>query len=402
MEVDPPAGESGISESTRLQSDAQRQGLQRGPEANENVSSGDHTPAEPEDPEDDAWVRGEIARLELEKEKTHLRARLLALQAERAKGFPIEAPVIHAEKGNALGRDPTRVESISLESKFRVVDPQPYTGKNQQELDKYLQECRNVFHIRPVTYSRDVDKVNYAQPFLKGTPFNEWMRMAEIIRDEHRLTWKYYVEFLQNKLKPQHLREIEVGGLLKKCRQLPGQRVSELVSYIESLEVQLIEVPTERQKHSHLLHALHDYLRDAIVRSDRQGKTRAELEQAARTAEQTEPVPTDLQGKKWRSSKVEESSSKASSYRSHPYRQQRVPQSQGNEGQPQSATYKRGGSSSSKGKQPDRGNRPRVEECQARCWGCGRKGHFERNCPNKKKRTQSSATAEEDSGKAPG
>ena len=104
-----------------------------------------------------------------------------------------------------------------------------------------------------------------------------------------------------------------------------GQRVRELVSYIGSLEIQLVEKPTEWQKHSHLLHALHPYLRDAVVRNNQQGKTRAEFEEAARTAEQTEPVPADLRHKKYKGSG--ESSSKASSYRSHPYRQQRVPAS---------------------------------------------------------------------------
>ena len=303
-----------------------------------------------------------------------------------------------SDKGK--GREPTRGESILLESKFRVVDPQPYTGKNQQALDRYLQECRNVFQIRPVTYSQDTDRINYAQPFLRDTPFNDWMRIADIVRKERALTWDYYVEFLQNKLKPQHLREIEVGGLLKQCHQRPGQRVSELVSYIESLEVQMVEEPTERQRHSHLLHALHPYLRDAIVRSDRQGKTRVALEQAARTAEQTEPVPADLRHKKSNWKGREDSSSKASSYRSHPYKPQRVPQSQDNESQPQSATYKHGGSSSYKGKQPNNSNRPKQDVAQVVCWGCGKKGHFEKNCPHKGKQAQSS-TKDQDSGKAP-
>ena len=79
-------------------------------------SSGQSTPAVHIDIEDDEWVRNEIARLEIEREKAHLRARLLALQAERAKGFPVEAPDVRAEKGNAPSREPMRAESISLSS----------------------------------------------------------------------------------------------------------------------------------------------------------------------------------------------------------------------------------------------------------------------------------------------
>lgn len=193
-----------------------------------------------------------------------MKAQLFQLQAEKERGFLIETSAPSEPHYQKL----THVQTITLESRYRVVDPQPYLSKNRQELDRYIRECANVFEIRPVTYREDEDKIKYAQLFLRDTPFTDWSRMSAVIRKEHR-TWAYYVEFLQNKLKPRHLREIEVGGLLKKCRQRPGQKVSELVSYIESLEVQLVEVPTESQRHSHLLHALHDYLKDAIVRSDR-------------------------------------------------------------------------------------------------------------------------------------
>lgn len=251
------------------------------------------------------------------------------------------------------------------------------------------------FSIREVTYQRDDDKIKYAQPFLRDTPFNDWSRMAEVLNPSHR-TWAYYVDFLQNKLKPQYLREIEVGGLLKKCHQRPGQKVSELVSYIESLEVQLVEVPTESQKHSHLLRSLHDYLKDAIVRSNRQGKIRAELEEAARTAEQTEPMPDSIRNaKKWKAGKAEPPPKASSSYRAHPYRQQHVPASSGKGEQSQSATHQSGGAGSSKGKKPDRGDRPRVDESQAQCWNCGKKGHFERNYPRKAHNAQASTTGNE-------
>ena len=159
-----------------------------------------------------------------------------------------------------------------------------------------------------------------------------------------------------------------------------------------------MEKPTENQRHSNLLHALHPYLRDAVVRSNRQGKTRAEFEKTAKTAEQIEPEPADFRHKKYKGSG--ESSSKTNSYRFHFYKPQRVSASQHSDGQAQNATHKYGGSSSGKNKQSDKGKRFSADEARTVCWGCDNKGHFEKNCLHKGKAVQSSAK-EQDSGKAP-
>ena len=84
---------------------------------------------------------------------------------------------------------------------------------------------------------------------------------------------------------------MDLEGQLKKLKQRPGQTVSELVSCLDTLEDQLPEIPSESQRHSNLLHSLHDYLQRAIIRANSQGTTRLALIEAARVAERVEPKP---------------------------------------------------------------------------------------------------------------
>ena len=70
--------------------------------------------------------------------------------------------------------------------------------------------------------------------------------------DHPSYTWEHMTHLLQEKLKPNHVRLLDIGGQLKKLKQRPGQSVSELVSYLETLEDQLPERPSESQKHSNL------------------------------------------------------------------------------------------------------------------------------------------------------
>lgn len=105
------------------------------------------------------------------------------------------------------------------------------------------------------------------------------------------ITWGYFTDFLPEKLKPSHLRQYDAGEQIKRLKQRVGQTVPELVTHLEYLETQLTETPTVAQRHSNLLHALHEYIKRAVLRHGTQGKTRPELIEAATVLERVEPKP---------------------------------------------------------------------------------------------------------------
>ena len=185
------------------------------------------------------------------------------------------------------------VDPLSLEKSFKVADPKLNTGTNQKDYETFIRECQRTFETKPITYATDRAKILYAENFIDGTPANDWHRERPTL-DQPSYTWEHMTHFLQEKLKPKHLRLLDICGQLKKLKQRPGQSVSELVSYLETLEDQLPERPSESQKHSNLLHSLHDYLERAIICANSQGKNRVELIEAARVAERVEPKPDFL------------------------------------------------------------------------------------------------------------
>ena len=70
--------------------------------------------------------------------------------------------------------------------------------------------------------------------------------------------------------------------------------MQELVAFLESLERQIEPVPIDLQRHQHLLTCLHPHLRDALLRHDKIGRVREQLEEAAIATERTEPSPAGI------------------------------------------------------------------------------------------------------------
>ena len=83
-----------------------------------------------------------------------------------------------------------------------------------------------------------------------------------------------FLKFLQDDIQSAHLRAIDVAGSIKKLKQRAGQSISELIMMLTSFEKNLPKVPTKAQRHFNLLHAMHDFLKRALLRADRQGTTR--------------------------------------------------------------------------------------------------------------------------------
>lgn len=119
--------------------------------------------------------------------------------------------------------------------KLRSLEPTPSTFSECITLTHWFFQnvlCAHTFEIKPVTYRHEKDRILYSMGCLEGTPADDWSRAKATLElnQPELLTWKYYVNFLQEDLKPKNLRMFDIGSQLKKLRQRPGQTVSELAN----------------------------------------------------------------------------------------------------------------------------------------------------------------------------
>jgi hypothetical protein len=161
-----------------------------------------------------------------------------------------------------------------------------YQTKNQHELNIFLRKCMQIFEIRFVTYRRDLDRVQYAQMWFTNDIFDVWYRKYESMNED--FFWKLFKKTLQKHLASQRLRIINVRQKLKELKQRFKQFVSQLCAHLNNLENQLSERFHESQRASHLLFALHFYIRDAVIRKHENCTTRMQIEKTILLIERIE------------------------------------------------------------------------------------------------------------------
>lgn len=308
-------------------------------------------------------MQKELDALEMERQRAHLATRLEKIRLEKAAGFPSETPTLN------LPIRSKEVDQLAIEKSITSATPTPYTGSNQRDYEQFVLACSRTFEQKPVTYAQEIQKILYAEGFMSGTPAIQWnTEKKQLLKTNPTiLTWKYFVNFLQESLKPMHLRQLEVGRQLKEIKQRPGQSVPELVAYLESLEAQLTEQPTESQRHANLLHALHGYVRDAVIRARNEGETRHHLEEAARLAERTEPKPDWL-----KSALAKKKESARGRTQTQPSFQVRVEDSSTTDA-PQAFIPTQPGAGRKR-------TRDDSDQSQITCWNCKKRGHKRSEC----------------------
>ena len=314
-------------------------------------------------------MQRELDEINAQRQRAQLATSLEKARADRDAGFPAE------HLPTTLTICPKEIDLLSLEKLFKTADPKTYTGTNQKDYEQFVRECLRTFNQKPITYEKNTTKVLYGENYIGGTPADDWHREKPTL-DESSLTWKYFVDFLQEKLKPKHLRLLDLGGQLKKLKQRPGQIVKEFVSYLDTLKEQLPEIPSESQRHSNLLHSLYDYLQRAIIRANFQGTTRLALIEAARVAERVEPKPDFVRNatRPYHRSTNEESPQRAPSHkRTVTYNKASSSKtSETSEASPAQAAVT---SPSRKRPREDTTDSPKIT-----CWNCGKKGHKKSDC----------------------
>jgi hypothetical protein len=131
-----------------------------------------------------------------------------------------------------------------------------------------------------------VDRVQYAQMWFTDDIFDVWYRKYESMNED--FSWKLFKKTLQKHLASQRLRIINVKQKLKKLKQRLKQFVSQLCAHLNSLKNQFSKQSHENQRASHLLFALHFYIRDAVIRKHKNCTTRMQIEKTVLLIERIE------------------------------------------------------------------------------------------------------------------
>jgi hypothetical protein len=161
-----------------------------------------------------------------------------------------------------------------------------YQMKNQHELNIFFRKCMQIFEIRFVIYRKDLDRVQYAQMWFTDDIFDVWYRKYESMSED--FFWELFKETLQEHFASQRFRIINVKQKFKKFKQRLKQFVSQLCAHLNNLENQLSERSHENQRASHLLFALHFYIRDAVIRKHENCTTRMQIEKTILLIERIE------------------------------------------------------------------------------------------------------------------
>lgn len=326
----------------------------------------------------------EVDEITASSRKAHLQAKLEQLRREEAAGFPLEFRDRYRE-------EPDRPEDLSYEDKLAleeaktVKEPDPlYSGESQKHLDVFIRQVDNVFLAKPLTYESEEEKCRYAGGYLRGIPAKDWDAYdgKNLSLDEPQYSYQELKDMLQERLR--RVRQVNVGYKLKVLHQRNNQSVGGLIAHLKTLERQLNPPPTEPQRHQNLLFAIHAYLRDALVRHDKIGKTREKLEEAVRSMEIVEQAPEGITVRRLyqaRRGKTTRAQSGKSKYRFSRTSNKPAPNSSnaGNNNAPRKG--------SRESQQPRGKKRPRdgsvsrqQDKSSLACYKCGKPGHIRSNC----------------------
>lgn len=171
-----------------------------------------------------------------------------------------------------------------------------YAGGSQKLWMSYTRHCEGQFRLHPFYFDSDWKKISWASTFLTGSASDAWLRGNDAgQRDD--FSWEKYKDFLRDVLDDPTTRARNNYRLLKQAKQRAGQTVYHFVAYVESLEQNLPEQYTERQRYDHLLAAFSPALEREILKVGDIPATREDLIKLASrldtTLETTRDRPKD-------------------------------------------------------------------------------------------------------------
>ncbi len=136
-----------------------------------------------------------------------------------------------------------------------------------------MRTCQIVFDVRSIIYSDDFDRINFVKSLLSNNAFDSswiWqryrLRLDEI--EKSSFIWKFFCDFLRKQISSIKFRITTIDQKIKLLHQRNNQTIVQLITYLEVLKKQWLELISNNLRVSNLLFALHEYLRKKIVRKN--------------------------------------------------------------------------------------------------------------------------------------
>jgi hypothetical protein len=164
---------------------------------------------------------------------------------------------------------------MMMAQRAKIVEPEPYYGKNLADLRTFRRVCERAFDYKPLAFPVKREKVSWAAMYLRDTPAAEWARYRKD-GGTVDIEWDAFITFLTDILMESGNRQRLYTLRYENAKQRQGQSIRTFVEYLESCEEEL-EPYTETQRAEHLLAKILPEMRQRLVEG---GYTRTKLSRA--------------------------------------------------------------------------------------------------------------------------
>lgn len=162
----------------------------------------------------------------------------------------------------------------------RALPPPVYQGANLRELREFLQGC--AVYFAAVEEDDERRRIALAASYLRGEALRQWSRI------EKPVSWAAFEKNLRDMIQDPANRTAAATLRMKGARQAQGQSVREFANYLEELEEDIPEMSVEETRAWALLNGLRLEVRSAVLRDEREIRSREQVIAAAQRVDELE------------------------------------------------------------------------------------------------------------------
>ena len=281
-----------------------------------------------------------------------------------------------------------KLEKLKAESLVKHKEPPQYEGKLVKEHTDWLYACNLVFWLKPYTYDIDETCILWVSTFLKGKAMEQW-KQYERDHGEDKTSWAIFTDKLLDWVQTPANWNLSYAEKYEKAEQQLGQDVRQFAVYLQGTEDVLSDTYTEQQRIRHFLAKIKPEISRGVAALETAPtvwedavEAAARIEENLKAGQREKTVATT----QWTSKDTTEKTPKGTSTGYCGNRSSR-----GGRGgyANRRITSTPGPSSNRQGAVATPATKPNNAPVQERgqdlseitCWGCGKKGHYQSNCP---------------------
>ena len=122
-----------------------------------------------------------------------------------------------------------------------------YYGKTMREQTLFIRACQLQHNLMPGYFETDKLKILTAMPYLKGRVADAWHRVIRTHGVPATYTWDMFDEWLKNEIDDKEVRANATAQKLKEARQGDRQGPADLLTYLETLELDLPPISDDQK-----------------------------------------------------------------------------------------------------------------------------------------------------------